>query len=339
MKPHTMTLPTPTRRRASTTWLALAVVAATLGTATTAVWGQTAWPSKPVRLVVAFPPGGLADVMTRLLQPQLTEALGQPVVIENRGGANGNVAADAVIRGTPDGHSFVISSTGIESVNPFMYARMPFSPGKDLVHVALLANSQLFLVTRPSLPPNTLKAFVAYAQANPGRLSYGSAGSGSTPHLAGELFKQYAGIFATHLPYRGAAPALQDVLAGQIDFAFVPGTAFAYVKSGKLKLLAVASPKRTDNYPSAPTFLEEGLGPVFADTLFGIYAPTGTSPEAVTRLNREVNKLLASATVKARYADLGAEAMPLSPTEFKALVAEETKVFSGVVKARRIAPD
>ncbi len=314
--------------------LALAGVAALPG-----ALAQPAWPSKPVRLVVAFPPGGLADVMARMLQPQLAEALGQPVLIENRGGANGNVAAESVIRGAHDGHSFVISSTGIESVNPFMYSRMPFDPARDLVHVALLANTQLFLVVRPGLPVNTMKEFVAYARANPGKLSYGSAGSGSTPHLAGELFKQYAGLFATHIPYRGAAPALQDVLAGQIDFAFVPGTAFSYVKSGKLKLLGVASPKRTANYASAPTFSEEGFGAVFADTLFGVYAPADTAPEAVLRLNREINKLLATATVKARFAELGAEALPMNPAEFKALVARETTVFSGVIKARAIAPD
>ncbi|OYU98349.1 MAG: ABC transporter substrate-binding protein [Burkholderiales bacterium PBB5] len=340
-----MTLTPAATRRRLVGWAALATQAGlalwlTAGQPAVAqAQAQPAWPSKPVHLVVAFPPGGLADVMVRLLQNPLSEALGQPVVIENKGGANGNVAADAVIRGPQDHHSFAVSSTGIESANPFMYARMPFNPGRDLQHVALLANTQLFLVTRPTLPADDLKGFVAYARSHPGQLSYGSAGSGSTPHLAGELFKQYAQVFATHLPYRGAAPALQDVLAGQIDFAFVPGTAFGYVKAGKLKLLAVASAQRSPGWPSAPTFVEQGIGPVLADTLFGVYAPSGTAPEAVARLNREINKLLATPQIKARYAELGAQALPLSPAEFKALVAEETRVFSAVIKARRIAPD
>ncbi len=301
-------------------------------------WAQGTWPSKPVRLIVAFPPGGLADVMARLLQPALSEALGQVVIIENRAGANGNVAADAMTK-AGDGHSFLVSSTGVESVNPFIYAKMPFDPGRDLVHVALLANTQLFLVTRPTLPANTLKEFVAYAKSHPGKLSYGSAGSGSTPHIGGELFKQNAGIFATHLPYRGAAPALQDIMAGQIDFGLMPGTAFSAVRAGKLKLLAVASAKRTANWPSAPTFAEEGFGQVYADTLFGVYAPAGTPAEVVNRLNREINKQLATAVVKQRFADMGGEAIALNPGEFKQLVAAEATLFSGVIKARRIEPD
>lgn len=297
-----------------------------------------AWPTKPVRLVVAFPAGGLADVMARLLQPALQEALGQPVLIDNRGGANGNLAADAVLK-AGDGHSFLVSSTGVESVNPLLYPKMTFDPARDLVHVALLANTQLFLATRGNLPPNTLKEFVAYAKSQPGKLSYGSAGPASTPHLAGELLKQNAGLFVTHLPYRGIAPMLQDLVAGQIDYGFVPGTAFPYVRSGKLKLLAVASPRRTANWPSAPTFAEEGFGQVYADTLFGVWAPAGTPPEVVSRLNRELNKPLATAAVKQRFAELGGEALPLSPAEFKALVAAETKLFGAVIKARHITAD
>lgn len=297
------------------------------------------WPSKPVRLVVAFPPGGLADVMARMLAPQLGEALGQPVVIDNRGGASGNLAAIEMVRNGGDGHTFMVNVTTVESVNPLMFDRMPFDPVRDLQHVALLANTQLFLITRPTLPASTLKEFVAYAKAHPGKLSYGSAGNGTTPHIAGELFKQSTGLFATHIPYRGAAPAIQDVMAGQIDFAFAPGTVFQSVKAGKLKLLGVASRQRTSNYPSAPTLEEEGFGKVYVDAPFAVYAPAAMPAAHVSRMNREINRLLAQPAIKARFAEVGADAVAMSPAEVKALVQDEVALFGPVVKARRIRVD
>lgn len=300
---------------------------------------QAPWPSKPVRLVVAFPPGGLADVMARMLVPQLGEALGQPVVIDNRGGASGNLAAIELVRNGGDGHSFMVNVTTVESVNPLMFDRMPFDPVKDLQHVALLANTQLFLITRPTLPANTLKEFVAYAKAHPGKLSYGSAGNGTTPHIAGELFKQNTDLFATHIPYRGAAPAIQDVMAGQIDFAFAPGTVFSSVKAGKLKLLGVASRQRTSNYPSAPTLEEEGAGKVYVDAPFAVYAPAAMPAAHVSRMNREINRLLAQPAIRARFAEVGADAVAMSPAEVKALVQDEVTLFGPVVKARRIRVD
>lgn len=180
---------------------------------------------------------GLADVLARQIQVPLGEALGQPVIIENKGGAGGNVAAVELARSGSDGHSFMVNVSTLESVNPVMFERMPVNPAKDFQHVALLANTQLFLVTRPTLPVTDVKSLVAYAKAHPGKLSYGSAGAGTTPNVGGELFKQGAGIFATHIPYRGAAPAIQDLMAGQVDFGFMPGTMFQHVKAGKLKLL------------------------------------------------------------------------------------------------------
>ena len=297
------------------------------------------WPSRPVRIVVAFPPGGLADVLIRMLVPQLSEALGQPVVIDNRGGASGNVAAVEVARNGGDGHTLLVNVTTLESVNPLMFERMPLDPSKDLQHVALLANTQLFLVTRPTLAPNTLAEFVAYARANPGKLSYGSAGNGTTPHVGGELFKQTAGIFATHIPYRGMAPAIQDVMAGQIDYAFVPGTVFPSVKTGKLKLLAVASGQRASYLASAPTVEESGFGKVYVDTPFAVYAPAAMPPANVARVNRELNKLLAQAATKARFADVGAEPVALSPAEVTAMVKAESALFGPIVKTRGIKAD
>lgn len=326
-------------RKCMPTWLSTLLALLVLSAISGIAAAQPAWPSKPVRLVVAYPPGGLADIMARVLQQPLAEALGQPLVIDNRSGAAGNLAAEVVVKSGGDGHSFLVVTSSIESVNPFMFDKMSFDPKKDLVHIALLANSRLYLVTRQSLPPANLKDFVAYARANPGRLSYGSAGAGTTPHLAGEMFKQNANFFATHIPYRGAAPALQDVLAGQIDFAFVPGTAMPSVRSGRIKLLAVASAARTASEPQVPTFVEQGFGEVFADTLFGVYGPAGTPPEVVQRLNREINKVLQLPTTKARFAEVGADAVPISPAEFKALVQTETTRFSAIVKARRISAE
>lgn len=311
-----------------------------LGLAGAAALAQTTtWPSKPVRLVVAFPPGGLADVMARMLAPQLGEALGQPVVIDNRGGASGNLAAIEMVRNGGDGHTFMVNVTTVESVNPLMFDRMPFDPVRDLQHVALLANTQLFLIIRPTLPASSLKEFVAYAKAHPGKLSYGSAGNGTTPHIAGELFKQSTGLFATHIPYRGAAPAIQDVMAGQIDFAFAPGTVFQSVKAGKLKLLGVASRQRTSNYPSAPTVEEEGFGKVYVDAPFAVYAPAAMPAAQVSRMNREINRLLAQPAIKARFAEVGADAVAMSPAEVKALVQDEVALFGPVVKARQIRVD
>jgi len=289
-----------------------------------------------VRLIVAFPAGGLADVMTRMLAPQLSEALGQPVLIDNRGGASGNIAAVEMVRNGGDGHTFMVNVTTIESANPFMFERMPFDPVKDLQHVALLANTQLFLVTRPDMPVNSMKEFVAYAKTNLGKLSYGSAGNGTTPHIGGELFKQYTGIVATHIPYRGAAPAIQDLMASQIDFGFMPGTVFQNVKTGRLKLLAVASRQRTSNYASAPTVEEEGFGKVYVDTPFAVYAPITMPVIHVQRMNREINRLLTQPTIKAKFADVGADAVALSPAEVKSMTRAEAELFGPVIKARNI---
>ena len=297
------------------------------------------WPVKPVRLLVAFPPGGLADVLTRLLAPDLSKALGQPVVVDNRGGASGNLAALELLRSAGDSHTFMVNVTTIESVNPLMYSNLGFQPAKDFQPVAMLANTQLFLVTRPTLAVNNLKEFVAHAKAHPGKLSYGSAGTGTTPHIGGEMLKQATGIFATHIPYRGAAPAIQDLMASQIDFALMPGTVFQSAKSGKLKLLAVASRQRTDNYPSAPTIDQEGFGKVFVDTPFVVYASASVAAPVVARLNREINQILAMPSIKQKFSEVGADAVSLSPSELKTLVQAEIALFGSIVKSRGITAE
>ncbi|MEY2621566.1 MAG: hypothetical protein RIT26_1386 [Pseudomonadota bacterium] len=310
------------------------LVTGLLGTA----WAQN-WPAKPIRIVVNFPPGGAADQIARAIGTPLAEALGQSVVVENRAGANGNLGGEVVARSVADGYTLLMSSGGMVSVNPHIYARMPFDPVKELTPVASAARVLVFLVTKPSLPVNTAQEFLDYVKANPGRLSYGSAGNGSSPHLAGEMMKSQAGLFAVHVPYRGAAPALQDLLAGQIDFYFDPGIGLNQVRAGRLKLLAVGSPKRSPLFPQVPTLDEVGLKGFDADTVFGFYAPAGTPSEVVALLNREINRVLATTAVKDRIQALGGEALPLSPAEFAAKAQEDSKRFGAIIRERKIVGD
>ncbi|MDI1273361.1 tripartite tricarboxylate transporter substrate-binding protein, partial [Polaromonas sp.] len=247
------------------TLLALALIASSLFPAAQA---QT-WPAKPVKVIVNFPPGGAADQLARAIGTPLAEALGQPVVVENRGGANGNIGGEAVAKAPADGYTLLMSSGGMVSVNPHLYTRMSFNPAKDLVPVAAAARVLVFLEVKPSLPVSNVKEFLAYLKANPGKLSFGSPGNGSSPHLAAEMLKAQTNTFAVHVPYRGAAPAMQDLLGGQLDFMFDPGIGLQHVKAGKLKLLAVGSAKRSPLFPDVPTLDEAGLKNFDADTWFG----------------------------------------------------------------------
>lgn len=304
----------------------------------TAAWAQ-GWPAKPIKLVVNFPPGGAADQIARAIGTPLAEALGQPVVVENRGGANGNLGGDVVAKSPADGYTLLMSSGGMVSVNPHIYARMPFDPAKDLTPVASAARVLVFLVARNELPVNNIQEFLAHVKAQPGRLSFGSAGNGSSPHLAAEMMKSQAGLYAVHVPYRGAAPALQDLLAGQIDFYFDPGIGLNQVRAGKIKLLAVGSLKRSPLFPQVPTLEEAGLKGFDADTVFGFYAPSGTPADVVARLNREINRILGTAAVKDRIQALGGEALPLSPAEFGARAMDDSRRFGAIIRERKIVGD
>jgi len=297
------------------------------------------WPAKPLKIIVNFPPGGAADQIARAISLPLQEALGQAVVVENRAGSGGNIGGDVVAKSPADGYTLLMSSGGMVSVNPHIYTKMPFDPAKDLVPVASAARVLVFLTVRPTLPVNNIQEFIAYVRANPGKLSYGSPGNGSSPHLAGEMFKNQAGLFAVHVPYRGAAPALQDLLAGQIDFAFDPGIGLNQVRAGKLRLLAIGSMKRSPLFPEVPTLHEAGLQGFDADTVFGFYAPTGTPADVVGRLNREINKILGTQAVRERIAALGGEALAASPAEFASKAAEDSRRFGAIIKERKIAAD
>jgi tripartite-type tricarboxylate transporter receptor subunit TctC len=325
------------RRAALKQAAALGVAALTSLNAPSAL--AQSYPNRPIKIVVAYPPGGVADVWARSIAPSLQESLGQPVIVENRSGANGNVAADSVSKSPGDGYTFVLSTTGIETVNHLILPKTSFDATKDLKPVAVLGDIKLFLVTKAALPPTNVKDFISYAKANVGKLTYGSAGSGSTPHLAAELFKQSAGVFATHIPYRGAAPALQDLLASQIDFFFDPGISFPHVRSGRLKMLAVASGSRSILFPDIPTLTELGIKDVEADTIFGLWAPSSTPDDIVNRMHREVNKALSLAATKQRFNSVGGDATPLSIADFKAKIRAEGLRFGAIIQSRKIQAD
>ena len=320
---------TPTRRAL----LALALAGAAF--APQAVLAQ-AWPAKPIKVIVNFPPGGAADQLARMVGQPLSEALGQPVIIENRGGAGGNIGGDAVAKSPADGYTLLMSSGGMVSINPHLYTRMPFDPAKDIVPVASVARVAVYLITKPDLPAKNVAEFVSYLKANPGKTSFGSPGNGSSPHLAAEMFKSMSGTYAVHVPYRGGGPALQDLLGGQFDFWFDPGVGLPHVRTGKLKLLAIGSPKRSPLFPDVPTMDEAGLKGFDADSYFGLYAPAGTPDAVVSRVNAEVNKILATASIKERIVALGGEAAPGTPAEFGARAAIDSKRFGDLIKTRGI---
>jgi len=302
------------------------------------VHAQT-WPSKPIRIVVNFPPGGAADQIARSVAAPLQTSLGQTVVVENRAGSGGNLGGDVVAKSPPDGYTLLMSSGGMVSVNPHIYPKMPFDPAKDLVPVAAAARVLVFLVVRTESSSKDFKAFLADLKANPGQRSFGSPGNGSSPHLATEMMKAQTGTFAVHVPYRGAAPALTDLLGGQLDFLFDPGIAIPHVRSGKLRMLAVGSPQRSPLFADVPTLDEMGLKGFDADTIFGFYAPAGTPEAVINRLNTEINRILAAPALKERISALGGVPAPMSPAEFAAKAAEDSKRFGAIIRERRIVGD
>ena len=316
-----------------------AAVSAALAVAAPVLAQGDSWPAKPIRLVVNFPPGSSPDVLARAVSLPLGQALGQPVVVENRAGASGMIGADLVAKAPGDGHTLLMTAGSTITTNPFLYPKMAYDTEKDLVPVAAAARVALFLVVRPNLPVKDLKGFVAYMKANPGKLTYGSAGNATGLHLAGEMLKSQAGVYAVHVPYKGASPALQDLLAGQIDFYFDPGIALQHVRAGKLRMLGVAVSHRSSAFPEVPTLSEAGLKGFDAGTTHGFYAPAGTPPEIVARLNREINKTLALPAVRTQIATIGAEPTPLSPAQFAAVMADDSRRYGAVIRERGIKAD
>ncbi|ANW03886.1 Bug family tripartite tricarboxylate transporter substrate binding protein [Bradyrhizobium icense] len=315
--------------------IALALTAGLISTSLAQTSAQT-WPTQSIRLIVNFPAGGAADQLARLIGQPLSETFGQSVVIENRGGAGGNLGGEFVARSAPDGYTLLMSSGGMVAINPHLYAKMPFDPAKDIIPVASVARVPFYLVIRADSPVRDFKGFIADLKANPEKRNFGSPGIGSSPHLAAEMLKGMTGTSAVHVPYRGAAPALNDLLGGQLDFLFDPGIAIEHVKAGKLRALAIGSPQRSPQLPDVPTLDELGLTGFDADAVFGIYAPAGTSPDIVARLNKEINRSLAIAALNERIATLGNIAAPMSPEEFKERSRKDSDRFGAIIRERGI---
>lgn len=294
------------------------------------------WPTKPVKIVVNFPPGGAADQLARLIAQPLQQTLGQPVIVENKGGAGGNIGADTVAKATADGYTLLMSSGGVFSINPHIYPKMPFDPAKDFVSVAAVARVPFYLVVRADSPMKDFKGFLADIKANPGKRTYGSPGSGSSPHLAAEMLKSRTNIETMHVPYRGAAPALNDLLGGQIDFMFDPGIAIPHVKAGKVRMLAVGSPQRVPLFPDLPTLDELGLKGFDTDAFFGLYAPAGTPDAVVKLLNAEVNRALTKPELAKRITELGNVPAPMTQAQFKARSTADFERFGVIIRERGI---
>ena len=294
---------------------------------------EQAYPSKPIRLVVPFPAGGSLDVVARAIGQKLTEAWGQPVVIDNRPGAGGNIGADLVAKSAPDGYTILEGALSTHAVNVSLYNKMPYDPIKDFAPITLVAVTPNVLVLNASYPVNSVPELLAYARANPGKLSFGSGSNGSAGHLAGELFKTEAGVDMVHIPYKGGAPALQALLAGDTQLMFDNlANSAAQLKAGKLKALAVTTAKRSSLMPELPTLSETGLPGFDIYTWWGFMAPAGTPKEIVAKWNAEVTRILNSPEMKAFFAQQGAEPAPDSPEQFATLIRSEISKYAKIVK-------
>lgn len=281
------------------------------------------WPTQPIRMIVNTAPGGSIDVMGRILASELSKTIGQPVVVENRGGANGNIAAEAVARSSPDGYTLLMSSGGTLVANPHLYEKMSFDPLKDLIPIMQVGFSPLLLMTRSDLPAANLREFIAYLKANPGKTSYASAGSGSALHIAQESFNRMAGVQALHVPFKGAGPALAAVVSGQIDFLWDTGPGLAHVRAGRLRILAVSTSKRVSVSPDTPTASEAGVPGFEYATAHALLAPTGTPRTVIERLSQEGVRALKLPEVRERFRAMGADVIGNSPEEAAASIQME----------------
>ncbi|MDB5810045.1 MAG: hypothetical protein JWN94_2167 [Betaproteobacteria bacterium] len=297
-----------------------------------AVHAQT-WPAKPVRFISPFAPGGGADITSRVIAQKLTESLGHQVLVDNRGGAGGMIGVDLGAKAPPDGYTVVLGTIGPISINPSLYAKMPYDPVKDLIPVTLAADALNVLVVHPALPVKNVKEMVALGRARPNELFFGSSGPGATDHLAGELFNMLAGTKMVHVPYKGGAPAMLDLMAGNVQIIFsTVSTAIGQIKGGKIRALGMTGVKRFVLMPELPTIAEAGVPGFAVNNWYGIFVPAGTSKEIVARLNTEVVKALHMPDAKQRLLESGIEATPSTPEQFAAYIQSETKKWAKVVK-------
>jgi len=295
------------------------------------------YPSRPVRIIVGYPPGGGADIVARLICQWLAERLGQPFVVENRPGAATNLATETAARAPADGYTLLLI-TAANTINATLYDKPTFDFLRDITPLASISRGLLLMAVNPLFPAKTVPEFIAYAKANQGKINMASPGTGSANHVAGEMFKMMAGISMTHVPYRGESLATTDLLGGQVHVLFPGGAAIEYIKAGKLRALAVTTARRSQALPEIPA-MAEFVPSYEANVWFGVGAPKSTPIEIIDRLNIEINACLADHKVKARLADLGHEAMPMTPPEFEKFIAAETEKWGRVIRTANIKPE
>ena len=291
------------------------------------------FPSKPIRIVAPFPPASVADVLARPIAQKMNEAWGQPVIVDNRTGAAGNVGSEAVAKAPPDGYTLLLGTIGTNAINAALYSKMPYDARADFAPITPVASAYLLLVMHPSVPVRTVKEVIALAKAQPGKLNFGSAGAGTTPHMAGEMFKSLAGVSMTHVPYRGSPQSAIDLMAGRLDLIFANGSAaLPHIRTGRMRLIAISAARRDPALPDVPTIAETVPG--FEMTpWWGLFAPAGTPRDVVTRLNTETVRILELPDVKANYANSGLIAVSNTPEQFASYVQEEIVRWAKVVKA------
>lgn len=309
-------------------------------TAAPGAFAQSDYPNQPIRWVVPYPAGGGTDVLARTMAEALRGPLGQQIVVDNRPGASTNIGAQAVATAKPDGYTLMSADNALLAYNEHLFSKLPFHPDKDFTYIGGLSRFPLALVVHPGFEARTLKDFIAYARANPGKLNYASPGNGSPHHLAMEMFKNRTQTFLTHIPYRGAAPALQDVMGGQVPCMFLDLAAgLPIIQSGKVRALAIGSARRVAALPDVPTLAEAGVPNTEVYAFQGVLAPAGLPPALTTRLNAEINKALATPPVVKRMQDFGMEALPGTPEQFHTMARNEARRWGEIIKAAGVKLD
>ena len=322
-------------RRRCLAWAALAPF-----TAPSLLRAQEKYPGRAITLVVPSAPGGTTDFTARLVGDALARALGQPVIVDNKPGGAGNIGNQSVAKARPDGYTLLVAYSGYQVGNPHLFAKAGWDPIKDFTPVAMLTRAPQVLVTRADLPAGTLAELVAFARANPGKLNYASSGNGSIQHIAGELFKQLTGTFITHIPYRGAGPAVQDLMGGQVDlFITTPAAVVQQVKAGKLKALAVTSPTRLAALPQVPTAVEAGLKGYNLDSWFALYGPAGLPTDVVQTLSTEVGKILSQPEVRRKAEESGTAVEQMSPAQLAEFTRKELDHWGRVIRTAKITAE
>ena len=319
--------------------IAIAVVGVMIALSSHMAWAQN-YPAKPVTLVIPFPPGGGTDTGGRILAEQLSKKWGQPVVVENKGGAAGQIGADLVAKAKPDGYTLLLGNIGTQAINPSLYPKMPYDPDTAFAPISLVAELPLAMMVNPSVPAKTANEFIALAKSKPGQFSYSSAGPGGAPHLAAEMFKDQTGTFILHVPYRGGGPAIADLLAGHVQLSFMTVLeASGHIKAGKLRALAVTGDKRVSALPDVPALNEQVLPGFNAISWLGLLAPAGTPPALVEKISSDVRAIMAEDAVKARFINLGGVPHANTPAEFVKMIADDRQRYAKIIRSKKISTD